>query len=345
MRNEEINEALRSYVQKNLTPTPEERRMVAGVYAAICSVLGRARCYQIGSYPRFTAIRPPHDLDVLYIAGDWPGAAPDDATILVELRTRLQTELEVPAGLTFIVGLQTHSITVSFYRGAEEIFAVDVVPAWTTGTKNEFGEDIYRVTEILLRGHHARLRAYKRLAEHGGQIDFILSDPKGYISVAATVNSVNGDFRKSVKFAKKWKWSAKQDDEDFKLKSFHIEQILTLFFLEDPRLDLVGALTRFFRELPQWISRSQIRDRADHTRYIDAYVNELTPQQRSAIIAARDRFTQGQGLLESVDRLEALLTGSRPRSAVAAAGSSSVSGSPAVVTDRRSVAPRAPFGG
>jgi hypothetical protein len=47
---------------------------------------------------------------------------------------------------------------------------------------NKFGDDIYRVPEIILNGHRRRLKTYKRLAEQGGHIDYILSDPKGYIS-------------------------------------------------------------------------------------------------------------------------------------------------------------------
>src|SRR6185503_776869 len=183
MKSEQISAALRKYVQDNLTPTQEERSMVEAVYAAVCSVLGRDRCFQIGSYPRYTAIRPPHDLDVLYSADKWPGAEPDAAQVVADLKGRLEKELVSPPGLSFTVTLQTHSVTISFTHEGEEIFAVDVVPAWTTGSKNEFGDDIYRVPEIILKGHRRRVKTYKRLAQQGGHIDYILSDPKGYIGV------------------------------------------------------------------------------------------------------------------------------------------------------------------
>jgi hypothetical protein len=97
MSNELISAALRKYVQDNLTPTPDERRMVGAVYTAICSVLGRDRCYQIGSYPRYTAIRPPHDLDVLYSADKWPGAEPDAAHVVAGIKGRLENETCFPA--------------------------------------------------------------------------------------------------------------------------------------------------------------------------------------------------------------------------------------------------------
>jgi hypothetical protein len=339
MKNEEIIEALRTYVQKNLTPTQDERSMVSAVYASVCTVLGRDKCYQIGSYPRYTAIRPPHDLDVLYSADKWPGAEPDAGSVVAGLKAILE-RLEPPTGLSFTVALQTHSVTVSFKRDGEEIFAVDVVPAWTTGLKNEFGDDIYRVPEILLRGHRGRLKTYRRLAESGGHIEYILSDPKGYISVAAGVNALNPDFRKSVKFPKKWKWFAKQINDEFKLKSFHIEQIITLYFRENPNLDIFEAIIRFFEELPQWISHAQIRDRADSSRYIDAYINDLTSEERTAILVARDKFLKRLNAFDGSQDVEILFE-IQPRAKTASA---IVSSAPAVVTERRLVTPRAPFG-
>lgn len=346
MKNEKINEALRKYVQENLTPTQEERGMVAAVYASVCAVLGRDRCYQIGSYPRYTAIRPPHDLDILYAADRWPGADPDAGAVINNLRELLE-KIEPPPGLSVTVALQTHSVTVSFKRGDEEVFAVDIVPAWTTGFKNEFGDDIYRVPEILLRGHRSRLKTYKRLAEHGGHIQYILSDPKGYISVAAGINELNSDFRKSVKLPKKWKWWCNKVDEEFKLKSFHIEQIITSYFLENPDLDILEAVARFFHELPQWISHAQIPDRADPARNIDAYVDELTAQERAAILEARDRFIERLKAFDGSESVESLFEMSSRAKAAGATSAFGGSVAPTVVTDvteRRSVTPRAPFG-
>lgn len=317
--------------------------MVSAVYAAVCSVLGRDRCYQIGSYPRYTAIRPPHDLDVLYSADRWPGAEPDTGSAINALKGLLEN-IEAPPGLEFTVVVQTHSVSVSFRRNGVEVFAVDVVPAWTTGLKNEFGDDIYRVPEIILRGHRGRLRMYQRLAERGGHIDYILSDPKGYISVAARANEVNEDFRKSVKLTKKWKWFAKQASKEFKLKSFHIEQIVTSYFREDARLDILGAVTRFFDELHEWIDCAQIPDRADSTRYIDTYVDELTAEQRGIILEARDRFVERLKAFDGNQDAEVLFE-IKPRAEVAVATPSTPGPvAPAVVTERRSVTPRAPFG-
>jgi len=342
MKNEQVSAALRKYVKDNLTPTPDERSMVAAVYAAVCLVLGRDRCYQIGSYPRYTAIRPPHDLDVLYRADKWSGTEPDAARVVGDIKGRLEKELVSPTGLSFTVALQTHSVTVSFTRDGEEVFAVDIVPAWTTGSKNEFGDDIYRVPEIILQGHRGRAKTYKRLAERGGHIDYILTDPKGYISVAARLNEANADFRKSVKLPKKWKQAAKEANDNFKLKSFHIEQIITTYFRAEIKLDINEALTQFFTELPQWISRSQIPDRADPTRNIDAYVDDLTASERAAILAARDEFLTR---LRSFDgSQDAKVLFETKRLAAAGATVSSVTSAPAIITERSRVTPRSAFG-
>lgn len=343
MNNEQVSAALRKYVQNNLTPTQDERNMVAAVYAAVCSVLGRDRCFQIGSYPRFTAIRPPHDLDVLYSADKWPGFDPNAAKVVADIKGRLQKELVSPRGLSFTVTLQTHSVTISFTRDGEEVFAVDVVPAWTTSFTNEFGDDIYRVPEIILQGHRGRVKTYKRLAEQGGHINYILSDPKGYIGVAARLNEANADFRKSVKLPKKWKHAAKEANDAFKLKSFHIEQIVTSYFRDRVTLDILEAVTQFFVELPQWITHSQIPDRADPTRNIDAYVDDLTASERAAILDARDAFLARLRSFDGSQDAEILFE-TKPVAAAARATPSTVTAASATIVERSRVTPRSTFG-
>ncbi len=65
MQKDELNAALRQFVKDKLTPTQEDRDFVSTVYDSFRQLLNDA-CIQIGSYPRFTAIRPLHDLDILY---------------------------------------------------------------------------------------------------------------------------------------------------------------------------------------------------------------------------------------------------------------------------------------
>lgn len=344
MNKENIISALRRFVHRFLTPTQEQRDLVVAVYTAVCLILGRDRCYQIGSYPRYTAIRPPHDLDVLYTVGVWPGYEPDAVTALTELKTKLEKELRPPPGLTAHVSLQTHSITVSFRRNGIEEFAVDVVPGWTAGNVNEFGDEIYFVPEIILRGHRGRLRTYKRIAERGGRIDYIRTDPKGYIKVAAAINGANEDFRRSVKFAKRWKVWAKDFDDAFKLKSFHIEQIITGYYRRFPLLDVLDATLLFLQELPQSISHAQIADRADASRFIDEYVNELTATEKAAILRARDAFLERLKSYEGLDEGEALFAPiPKVQAASASVSSNSFQGAPALITDRSRVDPRSNF--
>jgi hypothetical protein len=343
MKNEQESAALRKYVQNNLTPMRDERKMVEAIYAAVCSVLGGHRCSRIGSYPRYTAIRPPHDLDVLYSAGKWSGVEPDAALVVGEIKGRVEKELVSPPGLSFTVKLQTHSVTISFTCNGEEVFAVDVVPAWTTGATNDFGDDIYRVPEIILKGHRRRAQTYKRLAEQGRHMRYILSDPKGYISVATDLNDANPDFRKSVKLPKKWKQLAKEDNDEFKLKSFHIEQIISSYFLKNSTLDILEAVIQFFTELPRWLTHSQIPDRADATRQIDAYVDDLTASERASILDARDAFL---ARLRSFDGSQdaKVLFEAKPIVAAARATMSSVTSAPAIITERSRVTPRSSFG-
>lgn len=291
-KNEVVNQALRKYVQTNLTPTEEERNLISKIYEAICSVLSNGKCLQIGSYPRYTAIRPPHDLDVLFILGKWDKTEPKPFNALSKLKGQLEKDLVVPKGFSTTVELQTHSITIKFVRNNEEVFAVDIVPALITEAKNEFGDDIFLVPEILRLGHQRRLNKYKRVEEGKTRIDWILTDPRGYISVASALNKLNNDFRKSVKIPKKWKCVAKERNDEFKLKSFHIEQIITSYFLENPSLTISEAVTKFFEELPKWLEKSQIPDRADSSKNIDAYVDKLTITQKAIILKSRDEFLE-----------------------------------------------------
>ncbi len=73
------------------------------------------------------------------------------------------------------------------------------------------------------------------------------------------------------------------------------------------------------------------------------YINELTDEQRNSILAARDRFLQALRSDFYGGAVEDLF---RPQPAPKAAAAVSIVGaaSAAVVTDRRSVTPRAPFG-
>lgn len=289
MKKSEFNRLFREYVKNHLSPTKKERSFVAKVYQSIQVLLGEGNCLQIGSYPRFTAITPLHDLDVLYIVGKWNNNVPDPAAILDYLRKRIEADYKNPTEYKIRVLLQTHSITVLFLQGNEEVFSVDIVPAYIFG-KNEFGSDMYMVPEILSQSHRRRKLFYEELARSDKKMNLIKSDPKGYIEVTNKVNEKNPDFRKSVKFVKAWRSSCIELNEAFKLKSFHIEQIITQYFIQDIGLEIFDAIFNFFCDLPNFIKRSQIPDRADASKKIDDYIDDLTEAEKQLIIQARDFF-------------------------------------------------------
>lgn len=342
METEIVNQALRKYVQTNLTPTVEERSWISSIYESVCSVLGDGKCLQIGSYPRYTAIRPPHDLDVLFILGKWDKTEPKPFDALSKLKTRLEKELVAPRGFSFTVELQTHSITIKFIRNNEEIFAVDIVPALITEAKNEFDDAIYLVPEILRLGHQRRLKKYKRVEEGKTRIDWILTDPRGYISVASALNKLNDDFRKSVKIPKKWKCVSKERNEEFKLKSFHIEQIVTSYFRKNASLTISEAVTKFFEELPAWLEKSQIPDRANPSKNIDAYIDELTLKQKSIILKSRDEFLEKLKSYEGEQDAEVLFKVKTLAAQVRSVSAGTTGTS--VISEVRRVIPRSNFG-
>lgn len=289
MKRSDLNAKLRTYVRENLSPREHERTFVTAVYASICDLLGEANCLQIGSYPRYTAITPMHDLDVLFILGPSIGTSPDPSVALHELRRRLEADYQNPTTHEVSISSQTHSVTLKFLEGDDEAFAVDIVPAYRQG-QNEFGDDMYLVPEIATATRADRRRIATEVAEGRHAMAWIRSDPRGYITVAARTNEANADFRRSVKLVKGWRHSCKELDENFPLKSFHLEQILTCEFLRSPEMDLFDATFDFFRELPSRLNRPIIPDRADPEKFIDAYIADLTDNEKRKIRKARDFF-------------------------------------------------------
>ena len=140
-----------------------------------------------------------------------------------------------------------------------------------------------------------------RRAEHSSNYDdgagkpfslkwWIKSDPRGYISAATILNGENADYRRATKLVKKWKHNCKSLDNDFQLKSFHVEQVIFEMLNLNTGLSIFEILFRFFRDLRQTVSRPQIRDRADASKFIDSYISDLTVAQKDLIARARDFF-------------------------------------------------------
>lgn len=289
MRKDEFSGKLREYIRLNLSPTQQERDFVGNVYDHICKALN-GNCIQIGSYPRFTAIHPVHDLDVLYVVGGKASFNETPHAILLQLLNRIKIYFQNHTSYKLSFGIQTHSVTISFLDSSnKEYFATDIVPAYVED-KNEFGLDKYLVPEIVKVGRSHRSDFYKTAIESHSVIKWIKSDPRGYIRVASDINTSNPDYRKSVKFVKKWKHDASKSNPNIKLKSFHIEQIFTLIFQKSQDINIFDAIFAFFCNLPEYISRPQIKDRANDGVYIDEYLYELNSEQKKLLIEARDAF-------------------------------------------------------
>lgn len=303
MTRNEINNKLREF-SRTLSPTESERGVVSDLYSAFQSLLGQANCLQVGSYPRFTAITPIHDLDILYVIGEWHADWPTDSytpeEVIDELERNIRENFVKPGGSVITaIDKQTHSVSVTFKFGEQE-FSVDVVPAYSFGT-NKFGQPTYRVPEILKKkGHSVRLELYQEKISNAEHIGWIDSDPRGYISVATEVGQ-NGDFRKSVKIAKYWKDQIKLVDKNMKLKSFHIEQVITQFFQNDPEGTIFDALFTFFVDFPNTVLvANQITDRINEDKFIDDYIDDFSPEIHQKFIQARD------GVLINFERVDEL---------------------------------------
>ncbi len=298
MLKNKFNSILRDYVKENLSPTESDRNLITEIYKSICSILGEKNMLQIGSYPRYTAIRPLHDLDTLWILGKWDVNI-DQSEPLNALDLKIQNEYVAPSGLTFDTKLQTHSVTIEFKTTFNRsIFSLDIVPAYEIDNSK-----IYRVPEIIKNTHKSRIDKYLR----GRKIDWILSDPIGYIDESIKLNTSNADFRKAVKFVKKWKTNLKIKDGKLKLKSFHLEQICARLYSDNQNIDLVSSVFIFFRNLPDYIEKSQFIDRADKNRKIDEYIDNMPVSVKNKIIEASDSLLIKLENFKDSHRVEDLL--------------------------------------
>lgn len=276
-------------MRDELSPGPAERNFVTRVYASVCDVIGAAKALQIGSYPRFTAISPLHDLDVLYILGNWNPQQQDPRGALADLEARLRQNYVNPTRHTVRIERQTHSVTVRYMEQGDEVFAVDVVPAYIHG-RNADGQDMYMVPEIATKSHSERAPLKEAVIRGQREMTWIATDPRGYIAQASRINEANSDFRKAVKLAKGWRHHRKAENDAFPLKSFHLEQVITNWVAAHPAADIFDIIFSFFVHLPDAMQYPQIPDRADPRRNIDDYVAGLSHQERRAVDRARDGF-------------------------------------------------------
>lgn len=300
MKKSNINSLLRSYVKENLTPSIDDIQFVSNIYQSFNDLLGVNNCVQIGSYPRYTAIKPLHDLDILYIMGDWNSNVINPIFDLNYIAEKFSKEYKNPTNFDLDIVVQTHSISFRYLNKEVEIFAVDLVPSLIEG-KNEFNRNTFRVPEIIkLHRGTKRKEYYKRKLQNKESVIWIKTDPLGYIEVASGINKENEDFRRSVKFIKRWKHECKEKNENFKLKSFHIEQLITENYKQNISLDIFDSIFKLLVELKDKIEKPILRDRGDSSKFIDSYVAELNSEERGLIHQALDAILIS---LENIDEI------------------------------------------
>lgn len=303
MKKNNFNLKLREYA-KTLSPKSHEQDLIGKVYQSFNDLFGINNCIQIGSYPRFTSITPIHDLDILYILGSWDENNHSPSATLQNLFKEINSSHVNPTSYTKKVSLQTHSVTVEFWQSTNMILSVDIVPAYSYG-KNEYSQDTYKVPEVIKERNHTKRNTLTWDASNSHS--WINSDPRGYIKVATEVG-VNTDFRKTVKFVKRWKNNLCDKDQNLKLKSFHLEQVVTKIFKQNPNIEIFDAIFTFFKNLPAVVSTpNQIQDRANSGKFIDDYLAKLTPEQKEKIKYARDGFLIKLENLRDSDSVDSLM--------------------------------------
>lgn len=303
-----MNTALRGLVKSELSPTNRDRSFVSTVYEAVANAIGRNNCLQIGSFARFTAVVPLHDLDVLYMAGAYPNETPNPADVLNDLEDTLENSFTNPTRYECRISRQTHSATIKFFENQTEVFSVDVVPGYTNGT-NEFGSDVYVVPEILSMSHGQRTSVRNAISAGEREMQWIPSDPRGYNEVARRLNEANPDFRRAAKLVKGWRNACKKERDDFPFKSFHLEQAIASQFMNDPNTDIFTSVFNIMKNVEDLLLFPSFSDRADPTVFIDAYVEQLQHSQRRLAAKARDHFMITLENASSAEGLAALFSG------------------------------------
>lgn len=281
MKDEELCQIINNYVKVNLSPTQEQRDYISAKYAEIRRFL-QNNCFQSGSYARYTASNPVHDLDVIHPVADF--SLKDEPSLVVEaLYATLVEGYESSDTRIKNITIQTHSVTVVFDDTPNE-FSVDIVPAIElSDQRNEYDDPLYLVPEILLLNKHNRDKRYENSPEN--EVNWIVSDPRGYTKAASEMNNSNSDFRHAAKLLKSWRHVCKTEfGDEFCFKSFHLEQIMFNIFSENNETTTIEAVTESLAAIPGYLTDPQIKDRADSERYIDQYVEELTTEQKQLIL-------------------------------------------------------------
>ena len=280
MDKQQISKMIEDYIRRHYSPTRRQREYVQMKAAELKEALKGASClsqkhssFVSGSYARYTATNPIEDLDIVFFLDEERITDPKQQAqaCLEEIKLALDSHYRNEAG----VEVQAHSIKVDFKSPPAEFsrgFSMDIVPAlWQE-------PPLILVPEILLKSRRER-SSYK--SDHS--IEWIKSAPQAYIELAKEIDEASGgSFRKTIKTLKaiKGSWKSKHGD-GFKLKSFHLEVMCLEYFGGNPKVNTLKALLDLSDQIPEGLDRPQYQDLADPKAYIDAYVKDLSNQEKA----------------------------------------------------------------
>ncbi|MEN9327416.1 MAG: hypothetical protein RI947_224 [Candidatus Parcubacteria bacterium] len=305
MNKQVLNETINKYVRENLSPKTEQREYISKKYVELQGFLSD-NCFQTGSYARFTATDPVHDLDTIHPSKE--STILDNPQIVVDSLYALLEDAYSKSPISKIkkISRQTHSVTIEF-ADCPESFSIDVVPAIELSELNEYGDPFYVVPEIL------RLNTYRRHIRYENEkenpIGWIKSDPRGYIKAASDMNDQNPNFRYSAKLGKKWRHECKMAYGDaYSFKSFHFELMFYRYFDENQGATTLDAIIDCIGQISQALHIPQFQDRADSNQYVDEYVRNLISTEKQLILKLQAEAYSILQKLPSAESVEELLS-------------------------------------
>lgn len=303
-----------NYTKDNLKPTTEENEEITKHYEIIQEILGHKETFRSGSYARLTSTSPVNDLDVIYVLPEKYLSEINRKAILQRANESfalsqkakidhkdLDIKYIIPSlaekirekyeelGVFFLVKEQSHSVGVYFHSlltGEPDTrkFSLDIVPAIQDG-KDKDGIEMYLVPEVAQIEKKYRASFLEEKGKSDIEIEWIKSNPRAYKQQSKELREKYPDlYRLSVILIKTWKNGCKNVDEDFCLKSFHLEQIVAEE-VENLKDKTMSSLLRvIFDKFPQYLEKPNFQDKANNGRFIDDYIKDIRIQQKKLVL-------------------------------------------------------------
>lgn len=340
MNDSTIDKLLSDYARRTLSPTDAEQKYVSKKYNELDNFLAGV-CFQSGSFARYTAIRPMHDLDVIWITND-ELILTNPESFMQQLAADLEEQYREFGEAMPKISIQTHSVSLLFsdIGGGFSIDVVPAVPSTDPALTNDYGQPIYVVPEIIKKDHDQRQKFYEshKLPE---DIKWVYTDPKGYIKRATDIDRLSkGAARKSAKFLKAWRHGLKEKHGDkFAFKAFHLEQINSIQFVANSNMSVYEALRANFNILSGYVKNAPCIEDAAYRhlaeeKYIDEYMGDPVKVSTSdkelilsEIMAASDLVSQLENAQTDVEvtKITEQLLGRQERQSSGGGGSRSYS--------------------